>query len=245
MINLKIAEGLEMLEIPLNMMGRESVIYPTLIWDDDNVVLVDAGGPNSLSELKKAMKKIDVPFEKLNKIIITHQDIDHIGGINEIRNELPDVEVLSHNDDKPYIQGEKRLVRLNSKFMERINAIPGDQREKVMDIFENTKAEVNTTLIDGDELPCCGGITVIHTPGHTPGHVCLYHKESKTIIAGDAMNIIDGQLTGPNMGLLTEKDAEEATNSLRKLANFDVNNVICYHGGLFNNNPNQTIKELF
>jgi glyoxylase-like metal-dependent hydrolase (beta-lactamase superfamily II) len=38
---------------------------------------------------------------------------------------------------------------------------------------------------------------VINTPGHTPGHISLYHKPSKTLIAGDAMRVMDGQLLGP------------------------------------------------
>ncbi len=68
--------------------------------------------------------------------------------------------------------------------------------------------------------------------------------KNKTLIAGDAMNIIDGQLMGPNKQLLSEKDAETATNSLRKLEAFDIENVIAYHGSLFNDNPNQRIEEL-
>ena len=128
---MKIADGIEMLELPMNLMGRESTIYPTLLWDDDTVVIVDAGIPNSLHQIKKAMEEVNVPFGMLNKIIVTHQDIDHIGGINEIKDELPDLEVFAHEDDKPYIQGEKKLVRLNSNFMNRINALPKEEREKI------------------------------------------------------------------------------------------------------------------
>ncbi len=240
---MKIADGIEILELSMNVMGRESTIYPTLIWDDQTVILVDAGAKNSLPQIKKAMQKAGVSFEKLDRIIITHQDLDHIGGIRSILKELPQVEVLAHEAEKPYIQGEKNLVRLNSNFMDRINSLPEEEREKVLSMIKNISVEVNTALVDGEELNCCGGITVIHTPGHTPGHICLYHKKSKTIIAGDAMNIIDGQLTGPNKLMLTEEDAETAINSLKKLEAFDVENVIAYHGGLFNQDPNQKIKE--
>ena len=241
---MKIADGIEMIEIPMKIMGMERKIYPTLIWDNDTVVLVDAGAPNSLNEIKKAMEDADVPFERLTKIIVTHQDIDHIGGIKNILNELDEVKVLAHEEDKPYIQGEKKLVRLNSNFMDRINALPEEEREKVLDMFENASVEVDMTLTDGEELTDCGGITVIHTPGHTPGHICLYHKATKTLIAGDAMNIFDGQLTGTNVQLLSEEDTKTAINSLKKFEEYDIENVISYHGGLFNDDPNQKIKEL-
>lgn len=243
MIKLKIANRIEMMELTMKIMGTEKTIYPTLMWDDDTVVLVDAGAPGSLPEIKKAMGDVGVPFESLNKVIVTHQDIDHIGGIKGIFEELPEVKVLAHEEDKPYIQGEKKLVRLNSNFKNRVNALPEEEREKIL-VFENVPVEVNTTLTDGEELAYCGGIIVIHTPGHTPGHICLYHKETKTLIAGDAMNIIDGELTGPNKQIMNEEDVKTAINSLKKFEEYDIKNVISYHGGLFNNNPNQKIKEL-
>ncbi len=245
MITLKIADGIEMIKLPMNLMGMNRTIYPTLIWDDDSVVLVDAGVTNSLPEIKKAMEDANVPFEKLNKIIVTHQDIDHIGGIKGILDELPEVKVLAHEEDKPYIQGEKKLIRLNSNFMNRINSLPKEEREKILDMFENVHVEVNMTLTDGEELTYCGGIIVIHTPGHTPGHICLYHKKTKTLIVGDAMNVVDGQLIGPNKQTMNEEEARIAINSLKKFEKYDIENVISYHGGLFNDNPNQRIKELF
>jgi len=241
---LKIANGIEMLELEMNMMGRESTIYPTLIWDDDTVILVDAGLSVSLPGIKKAMKDAGMPFEKLSKIIITHQDIDHIGGIKSILQELPEVKVLAHEEEKPYIQGEEKFVRLNSSFMDRINAFPEEAQEKILDMFKNAPVKVDMTLTDGLELPDCGGIIIIHTPGHTPGHICLYHKNSKTMIVGDAMNIIDGQLVGPNKQLMNEEEAKNAANSLKKFEKYDIENVITYHGGLFNDNPNQRIKDL-
>jgi len=241
---LKIANGIEMLELEMNMMGRESTIYPTLIWDEDTIILVDAGLSVSLSGIKNAMQDAGVPFEKLNKIIITHQDIDHIGGIKNILSELPDVEVLAHEDEKPYIQGGEKFVRLNSSFMDRINNFPEEAQEKILDMFKNAPVEVDKTLKDGQELHDCGGIIIIHTPGHTPGHICLYHKASKTMIVGDAMNVIDGQLAGPNKQLMNEEEAEKAVNSLKKFEKYDIENIITYHGGLFNDNPNQRIKEL-
>ena len=193
---MKIADNIEMLELPMNLMGSERTIYPTLMWDEDNVILVDAGIPGYLLQLKNSMIEAGVSFDRLNKIIVTHQDIDHIGGIKGILSEKPEVEVLAHEEDKPYIQGEKKIVRLNPQFMERINALPDVERLKILDMFENSSVKVNRTISDGEVLPYCGGITVIHTPGHTPGHICLYHQMSKTLIVGDTMNIIDDQLDG-------------------------------------------------
>ena len=241
---LKIKDGIEMLEISMKLLGRERNVYPTIIWDDNNVILVDAAIPDCLPEIKDAMKKVGVPFEGLDSIIVTHQDIDHVGGINPILKELPQVKIFAHEDDKPYIEGEKKWIRLNTNFMNRINNLPEEERDNILNLFENSNVKINDTLEDGQELECCGGIIVIHTPGHTPGHICLYHKQSRTLIVGDAMNVVDGWLTGPNKDAMNEKDAQMAYDSLKKFENYDIKNIITYHGGLFNDNPNQKIKEL-
>ena len=103
-------------------------------------------------------------------------------------------------------------------------------------------APVQTTVVDQEELPYCGGITVINTPGHTPGHISLYHKASKTLIAADAMVVEAGQLQGPVPAYCI--DYKLALRSLLKLTAYDIETVICYHGGIFNNNPNARIAEL-
>ncbi len=234
-----------MLELTISMMGTERKIYPTLIWDDNTVILVDAGISTSLTNLKIAIKDAGVEFDRLKIIIVTHQDADHIGGIKGVLEELPDVKVLAHKEDKPYIQGEKKLIRLNSRFMERINALPVQEREKVLEIFEDVSVNVDMTVSDGEELDYCGGIIIIHTPGHTPGHICLYHKKSETLIVGDAMNVEDGQLIRPNKLSMNDDEEKLAINSLKKFEKYDIKNIISYHGGLFNDNPNQRIKELY
>lgn len=53
------------------------------------------------------------------------------------------------------------------------------------------------------------------------------------------MGFENGQLTGTNTQLLNEEDAKTAINSFKKLMEYDFENVISYHRGLFNNNPNQ------
>ena len=55
---IKIAEGVEMLELSMKLGGRESTIFPTLIWDDNHMILVDAGLPG---ELKKIQDEISKP----------------------------------------------------------------------------------------------------------------------------------------------------------------------------------------
>ena len=80
------------------------------------------------------------------------------------------------------------------------------------------------------------------TPGHTPGHICLFLEKYKTLIAGDALNVVDGRLTGPNPQHAFDYD--QAVSSLKKLVGFDIQKIICYHGGLYNKEPNSSIAIL-
>ena len=238
---MKIENGIIMLEVSSNIPGM--FIHPTVMWDDENMILIDAGYSGQYDTIRDACINEGIHFENINKIIITHQDLDHFGGLPEILEASKNkIEVFAHEDDKPYIQGEKPLVRLNSNFL---NSMPEDRQEMVKQMFKNfTPVDVDTTLLDNQELPFCGGITVIHTPGHTPGHLCLYHKNSKTLIVGDAMNVMDGKLMGPKKEILQDGDYEIALDSLNKLLKFDVKNIITYHGGLYTNKPHESIKNL-
>jgi glyoxylase-like metal-dependent hydrolase (beta-lactamase superfamily II) len=243
---MKIADHLEMLELSMSVMGVKRIVYPTVIWDAANVILVDTGVPTNLETIKKQMQDAGTSFAKLNIIIASQQDIDHVAGIRGIIKENAQVLVFAHEEDRPYIQGDKKVKRLNSKFMERIKDLPEEERLSVIDMFENSSVKVDRALSDGEVLPYCGGITVIHTPGHTPGHISLYHQKSKTLIAGDAMNILDGQLVGPNRDPMSEDkvNASDALKSLEQFKDYDIENLVTYHGGLFNDRPNEAIKEV-
>lgn len=242
---MKIANGLEALELTVNLMGRQTTIYPTLFWDKDSVILVDAGFPGLEPQIKEAIEKTGVSFERLNKVIITHQDIDHIGSLPEILAcAQQKVEVLAHEGEKPYIQGDKPLIKAETaKRSKLFETLPEDQRKRLQAAFSNPpKAKVDRTIEDGEELPYCGGIMVIHTPGHTPGHICLYHKASKTLVTGDALTADGGQLSGPNPS--ATYDLDEANKSVKKLAQFEIDNVICYHGGVLTNDVQEQIIQL-
>lgn len=228
---MRISEGISMLKIAMH--SKSGVIYPTLLWDNENVIIIDIGMPGQLKQIQEAIKREGVSFERLKKVIITHQDLDHTWGLYRLLKESKNtIEILTHEDEKPYLQGEKNLVRLNQRKMAE------------MILKKNPPLKVNKTLKDNDELPYSGGIKIIHTPGHTPGHICIYHQKSKTLIVGDAMRVVDGQLKGPRKKILDEKGYNLAIKSLEKLKKFDIEKVISYHGGLFTENPNQSIRDI-
>ncbi|ENQ3108560.1 Glyoxylase, beta-lactamase superfamily II [Bacillus sp. 491mf] len=235
---MKISNGVAALE--LNIQGF--VLHPTLIWNDEEAVLIDTGMPGQLEHIRTAMNNLGVPFEKLKAVIVTHQDIDHIGSLPEIlQASSKQIDVYAHELDKPYIEGKFPLIKTDPERMDK-EAWASLPKEMQLLYTNPPKCNVNQILEDGQELPYCGGIQVIHTPGHTPGHVSLYVKKSKTLVAGDAMICTDGSLQGPVQR--TTLDMNTALASLQKYLNFDIESVICYHGGVCMNTPKEQIHNL-
>jgi glyoxylase-like metal-dependent hydrolase (beta-lactamase superfamily II) len=242
---MKIAPGVTMLDLTNNMMGAPSSYHPTLLWDGTTVLLVDTGLPGMLPQLHETINHTGAAYSRLDHIIITHHDIDHIGNLANLTHEMPGkVKVLAYTEEIPYINGSQRPLKL-AQMEDHLDTLPADRKafyERMKSGFQGSFAPVDQGLSDGEVLPYCGGITVIHTPGHTLGHMCLYLQEKKILIAGDALRVEDGKLTPtpPSMNY----DMDQYWLSLAKLAGFEIDSVICYHGGAFQDHPTEQIALL-
>ncbi|MFC9446754.1 MBL fold metallo-hydrolase [Bacillus cereus] len=217
---MEIAKGIEMLQLEF----QEFIIHPILLWDDEMAVLIDTGFPGQIEDIQVEMEKVGVSFDKLKVVILTHQDIDHIGSLPELLQRCGNnIKVYAHELDKPYIEGDLPLLKDGN-------------------VENPPKGNVSDTVIDGQELLYCGGILILHTPGHTPGHISLYLKQSKTLIAGDSMYSVNGMLGGIHAP--TTINIKEAQQSLKKYLNLDIESVVCYHGGLSKGNINLQLQKL-
>lgn len=247
---MRIASGVEMLELSAELMNGPGTLCPALIWDEQNAVLVDAGLPGMAGQFLEAVRAAGVAPQRINAIIITHHDLDHIGSLGELQQTLKrHVEVLSHPEEVPYIQGERPPIKMTPKMMEQMQEqmrdLPEERRQAMRTMMESMKSQkykVDRTVEDGEILPYCGGIQIIHTPGHTPGHICLYHRATRTLIAGDSL-FVDGGKLAPAPAFINA-DTPMALSSLKKLLRCDVASIIAYHGGIFQDSPNERLAEI-
>ncbi|MED4241089.1 MBL fold metallo-hydrolase [Priestia megaterium] len=239
---MKVASGVEVIELKIEALGNEIVLNPTLVWDEKMSLLIDTGIPGQLTQIKESMAKVGVPVDTLKAIILTHQDIDHIGSAPQFLGELNNqITIYAHEDDKPYIEGDLPLIKTDTSRMskEELESLP----KEVKHLYNNPpKVKVNRLLEDKQELPYFGGIEVIYTPGHSPGHISLYLKQTKTLVAGDALVKVNNQLLGPVKQ--TTLDMDTAIESLRKFLNYEIETVICYHGGVFIGDPKPHISKI-
>jgi len=243
---MRIAKGVEMLEVAaISSAGLARMIYPTLLWQGDDAILVDAGYPGQLGNVRQAVDQTGISFESIATVILTHHDLDHLGGVRDLQKELPRAaRVLAHEVEKAYVQGDLTPLKLAQLEADLPN-LPAERRgdfERLKHGFQNSYVQVDETLRDGQLLPYLGGVRVIHTPGHTLGHICLYLPESKTLIGGDMLAVADGKLELSPAAI--NYDLDLSRKSLARLAPYEIENVICYHSGLFRGEASKQIAEL-
>ena len=224
---MRVADNVEMLEIG----GEGFAVYPTLTWDAEHLVLVDTGFPGQADDIVKAIADAGFSAGRITHIIFTHQDIDHIGNIRELLCLSPGAQVLAHETEAPYIDGRKTPVKL-AEMQAHYDSLPPDQKarcDQLRENFASRRVPIDRCLRDGEVLGFCGGIEVIHTPGHTPGHISLFLKESEILVSGDALNIENGAIAGPNPAFT--QDMELGLASMERAKKWPFRGMISYHCG--------------
>jgi glyoxylase-like metal-dependent hydrolase (beta-lactamase superfamily II) len=97
-------------------------------------------------------------------------------------------------------------------------------------IQKSSGYDVEHVVKGGERLPDCGGINVLHTPGHTAGHISLHLPQKKTLIAGDAILSAGEHLVVSPTYLCSDPDA--ASESVKRLIamNLDLERLLVGHG---------------
>lgn len=234
-----------LLDIEFEYNETKQVITPILLQDEHDTILIDCGYPNFIPLLEAAAARYSITLDSITKLIVTHHDMDHIGSLAAWKRTYPHIEIIAHELERPYLEGTKKSLRLEQA-ESTFDALPADAKpnaEQFIRFLQSIEpAAVDRTVTHGVSLPWCGGIEVIHTPGHMPGHISLYIPASKTLIAGDAVVIEEGTLAIANPQYTL--DLDEAVRSVQRLLHYDAEQIICYHGGLFHGDVKQALRQL-
>jgi len=241
---MKIGDKAEALEVTMSFLGGSGTIHPVVLWDGtEGITLVDAGLPGQLPQIEEGLKTLGLDLRDVRRLLLTHQDIDHIGSADAVA-KATGATVYAHRADVPYIQGEKMLLKMDSgRWESRLQQLPEAQKRAVREMLASPpRVQVQNVLSGGEELHFHGGIVVIPTPGHTPGHVSYYVKKQKLLLAGDALRVEEGSLIGPSP--MNTPDMRSAVASLKSLLAYPIESVLCYHGGLVSREVGARLKEL-
>ena len=136
-----------------------------IVADDSTheAIVIDPGGEGH--RIMQEIEKMDV---HVKAVINTHAHVDHIGALKEIKNAY-NPEIMLHNLELPILHTASKMGRLFGVSIEQ-------------------PPEPDRFLCDGDQI-CCGDITltVIETPGHSPGGISLVSSDGKYCFAGDTL----------------------------------------------------------
>lgn len=222
------------LSISMTFGDTENTVYPTLLWDKQNLILVDCGFIGSLPYLEKELQRHGLSADKITGLVLTHHDHDHMGAAVALKRLNPHLKIYASAEEAPYISAQEKPLRL-CQAEELQTTLPPEQQDfgiAFCDMLRRVEpVEVDFYLQDGDYMGWCEGCSIIATPGHTPGHISLLMRKDSVIITGDAFALEEGKpvIANPQFTL----DIEQAEISMDKLLSYKARAYYCYHGGLY------------
>jgi glyoxylase-like metal-dependent hydrolase (beta-lactamase superfamily II) len=207
---------------------RMGYVNAYLVDGSGELTLVDTGLFGVEKTILRAIHNAGRTPADLRHIAITHHHTDHAGSLAKLMQKTPGARVYAHPLDVPVITGASPVPGPN----------PASRAGKMLGPLlmrlqpgRLGHVDVQVQVQDGQEIPAAGGMTVVHTPGHTAGHVSyLKPGNGGVLFVGDAAGNLFGKV-GPPIGMFTE-DMAQARESIRKIAALEFDAAVFGHGGV-------------
>jgi len=197
--------------------------------DDGALTLVDTGMRFHASELLGGLRDAGFELRDLDRILLTHFDMDHVGGLRAF--DGVELTIYVGAADAPLVTGERKPPLSNHKgLIQRLGGPLVSPPDNPVEPLE-----------DGDTV---GTFTVYETPGHTPGHVCYVSEALSAAFLGDLVRESRGTLH-PSPWVISY-DTDEVERSVRSLVErapaFDV--AAMGHGVPFTRNGSKRLASV-
>jgi glyoxylase-like metal-dependent hydrolase (beta-lactamase superfamily II) len=238
----EVAEGVFELRLPIPF--EDGLVNVFLFADGDEADLLDCGmnSDESVAAIEQALAHIGA--KRLRRLVVTHIHPDHYGAAGIFAGEgLADLYI--HRLEVPLVHPRyvelEHLVKEVHRYL-RVNGVPADDAEVLSNsqraLSQLVKTAEPSVQLDGAEQLQMGrrNLRVEWTPGHSPGHICLYDRQEKLLFAGDHML----PELSPNIGLhpqSTPDPLHEYLDGLRRLAAYEPALILPSHGRPFTDAP--------
>jgi len=189
---------------------------------DAGLTLIDGGFPKHGDAVEQEIRSLGREPSELQRILITHGHPDHLGCAKQLSGGTTPISIHRADSD----------VARTGVAPPRMKPGPGLLNGILFRVVIGSKPaefpafEPDGVLEDGDVIHIGGGLEVIHTPGHTPGHVSFLWKQDRgLLITGDAAaNLMRLDY------MLGYEDFATGKTSLARLAGFDFEAAVFGHG---------------
>ncbi|MHA2036921.1 MAG: MBL fold metallo-hydrolase [Promethearchaeota archaeon] len=207
-------EGINQINI-----GFSNIISLYLFTINDSIVLIDAGYSFKYwkNAFYKALNELKINIEDIDYCIITHEHPDHVGLVADLKKANPNVKIGMHEIAYELAKLREQLIKNTNKeekIKERTElfisfGLPKEEVDVMMQRFGRggmgfEYIEPNL-LLNNDDRIVNGELQIIHSPGHSVGHICIHYPKKGILFSGDH---ILSKIT-PHLGTLVIPGAEE------------------------------------
>lgn len=158
-----------------------------LLIDADGLTLIDTDLPHRAQHILAYLRGLGFAPSDLKRILITHTDGDHVGGLAVLRAASGAQVFAAPTEAAALARGDSSRPLKAPAWMRPLLAISAR-------FFRFSPQSVDGHLTDGQTLPILGGLQVIATPGHTPGHLSFFLPEQGVLFVGDSFRAFRGRL---------------------------------------------------
>jgi glyoxylase-like metal-dependent hydrolase (beta-lactamase superfamily II) len=238
----EIVTGVFELRLPIPF--EDGLVNCFLFADGPEVDLLDCGmnSDESVQMIREAVKHVG--GTRLRRLMVTHIHPDHYGAAGVFAGEGR-ADLFIHRLEVPlvhprYVELEHLVAEVRKYLL--VNGVPSEEADILSNsqraLSEVVKTAEPSVQLDGAETVKMGrrNLHVEWTPGHSPGHICLYDLESRVLFAGD--HILPD--LSPNIGLhpqSTPDPLHDYLDGLKRMAALEPGLVLPAHGRPFADAP--------
>jgi glyoxylase-like metal-dependent hydrolase (beta-lactamase superfamily II) len=238
---MEIVQGVHQIKLPLPA-GALDHNNAYLIEGSNGNLLIDTGfdTPEAFAALRDGLRFSGFGFKDITQIVVTHIHPDHYGLADKLKQmsgaKVSLSEVEAKFIDSRYVKTDALLKKVRSLF--KSNGVPEEDLTELSDASMAVRKFIGVVppdikLKNGDKITVDSSeFKVVLTPGHSPGHICLYEPKRKLFFSGDHIlpDIFPHVGLHPQSG---ENPLGDFFNSLEVLANLEVSFIFPGHGSVF------------
>jgi len=155
-----------------------------LMRHEDRVAIIDTGTQHSLPAVEAALQQIELSYENVDYVVLTHIHLDHAGGAGALMRQCPQAKLVVHERGARHMMDPAKLIAGTV-------AVYGKAAfEKLYgDVIAVEKDRILVPA-DGDTLSLSGrNLRFLDSPGHARHHHCIYDEQTNSVFTGDTLGI--------------------------------------------------------